>query len=485
MFSSLASLIFGSNTSATTNSEENNHQPNGGEEGQNQEFNDQRENLTRIDEANTINVTSSTPSVTGTRSINDTATTTAVRQVGKRNNSNNNNNRRNKNNRQRRQAQLQQQQQQQQAKSTPSLAKLLTPNESSDEDLDENDWFIVEKEDEEDSSLPRTDSEEELSVVEVKGNHSIVPASQQQQQQRHRRQHINSHSLYSGPRPQQQRNLLQRARNSNAARNAASLSVSTLSSPLRDVAAAAGPSGSGSSDETVSRNNSLALADAECISQSLYVTAPIAIRSGGNDLLGANIGMEESWFVTPPPCFTSIGPINMETSPYENLLIEHPSMSVYHSIRSAQEAAESFVNLDLGIGGGNNVVVVGGGNANRVGDDQRPRRRPVVAATVSVASAAETAIAVRPDQTAAQPQTTRGTSARADRFTATQMKQELFARSTQKSHEKKERQYLCRGAIKRSNKARDFESRGNRQRRSDMQHCKVLSGANNNRKCCF
>lgn len=34
--------------------------------------------------------------------------------------------------------------------------------------------------------------------------------------------------------------------------------------------------------------------------------------------------MEESWFVTPPSCFTSQGPIHMETSPLENLLIEHP-----------------------------------------------------------------------------------------------------------------------------------------------------------------
>jgi len=40
--------------------------------------------------------------------------------------------------------------------------------------------------------------------------------------------------------------------------------------------------------------------------------------------------LEESWFVTPPPCFTSTGPIELETSPLENLLIEHPSMSVYH-----------------------------------------------------------------------------------------------------------------------------------------------------------
>ncbi|XP_057690085.1 tumor protein p53-inducible nuclear protein 1 [Corythoichthys intestinalis] len=41
--------------------------------------------------------------------------------------------------------------------------------------------------------------------------------------------------------------------------------------------------------------------------------------------------LEESWFVTPPPCFTGRGvrSVLVETSPLENLLIEHPSMSVY------------------------------------------------------------------------------------------------------------------------------------------------------------
>ncbi|XP_015213022.2 tumor protein p53-inducible nuclear protein 1 [Lepisosteus oculatus] len=41
--------------------------------------------------------------------------------------------------------------------------------------------------------------------------------------------------------------------------------------------------------------------------------------------------LEESWFITPPPCFTAGGqaPGLLETSPMENLLIEHPSMSVY------------------------------------------------------------------------------------------------------------------------------------------------------------
>ena len=40
--------------------------------------------------------------------------------------------------------------------------------------------------------------------------------------------------------------------------------------------------------------------------------------------------MEESWFITPPPCFINhSNQINIETTPFENLLIEHPSMSVF------------------------------------------------------------------------------------------------------------------------------------------------------------
>lgn len=53
-------------------------------------------------------------------------------------------------------------------------------------------------------------------------------------------------------------------------------------------------------------------------------------RSSSTSSLPCPSNMDESWFVTPPPCFTSTGPIQMRTSPLENLLIEHPSMSVYH-----------------------------------------------------------------------------------------------------------------------------------------------------------
>ncbi|KAM3872808.1 tumor protein p53-inducible nuclear protein 1 [Diretmus argenteus] len=54
------------------------------------------------------------------------------------------------------------------------------------------------------------------------------------------------------------------------------------------------------------------------------------VEEGGFMRLEA-CSLEESWFVTPPPCFTgrSIQPVLLETSPLENLLIEHPSMSVY------------------------------------------------------------------------------------------------------------------------------------------------------------
>ncbi|XP_057672868.1 uncharacterized protein LOC130904238 isoform X2 [Diorhabda carinulata] len=55
----------------------------------------------------------------------------------------------------------------------------------------------------------------------------------------------------------------------------------------------------------------------------------VLTRSSSTSSLLCASNMEESWFVTPPPCFTSQGPVHMETSPLENLLIEHPSMSVY------------------------------------------------------------------------------------------------------------------------------------------------------------
>ncbi|XP_036446292.1 tumor protein p53-inducible nuclear protein 1 [Colossoma macropomum] len=70
---------------------------------------------------------------------------------------------------------------------------------------------------------------------------------------------------------------------------------------------------------------------------SLDSVADTDPEDGGFLRLDEACDLEESWFITPPPCFTAGGraPVLLETSPLENLLIEHPSMSVYavHSSR--------------------------------------------------------------------------------------------------------------------------------------------------------
>ncbi|KAH8286876.1 hypothetical protein KR018_003577 [Drosophila ironensis] len=421
MLSSLASYLFGSPATPDSNSQEPNPAQNPDSSAPSSPARDPAG-------GDVIEVTSTTPSVAGSQC---SGRSQAVRPAsGKRG----------KNRRGKRFSPPQQQQQQR--KQPATITKLLTPTgETIDEDFDEDEWYIVEKEDEEDDSLPRSDSEEELSVVEVPQQRGVSGASSSSSGAGHgsaavrRRQHTQSHSLYSGPRPQQQRNFLQRSRTGSGTANAARpLSISTLSPP-RSVPG---------------------LTDSDNVSQSLYVASPSGSDQGQGQ--GASVLMEESWYVTPPPCFTSIGPINMETSPFENLLIEHPSMSVYRSIRSTQEGTESFVNLDLGVAA----------EVPQVEPQPEPESDPEA-----------------PQQSQALQQQ-RTNSARCDRHAAAQLKQQTLARQSQKSNNKKQHQQLCRSAMKRANKVRDFQAKANRPRRSEMQHCKLVSGANNNRsKCCY
>lgn len=71
----------------------------------------------------------------------------------------------------------------------------------------------------------------------------------------------------------------------------------------------------------------------------------------------------------------------------------------------------------------------------------------------------------------------------ANHLTAQQVKQVIALKHSQKAHDKKSRQQMCRNAIERGNKVREVNGKGGRQKRSDMTHCKVISRANNNRKC--
>jgi len=53
-------------------------------------------------------------------------------------------------------------------------------------------------------------------------------------------------------------------------------------------------------------------------------------------------GMEESWLVTPPQCFNSKHRRNKnaKANPMENLLIEHPSMSIYQENEETQSSED-------------------------------------------------------------------------------------------------------------------------------------------------
>ncbi|XP_017053361.1 neurogenic protein mastermind isoform X2 [Drosophila ficusphila] len=398
MLSSLASYLFGS--PATPDSTNQDEAP-----AQNPSHSTSPVPPSDPSAGDVIEVTSSTPSVAGN-------TRGAVRAS---------NGKRGKNRRGKQQRIQQQQHQQQQQRKQPAITKLLTPSgETIDEDFDEDEWYIVEKEEEEDDSLPRSDSEEELSVVEVSQSRGATASSGSSPSgssaaghgpagSSRRRQHLNSHSLYSGPRPQQQRNYLQRSR------VARPLSISTLSPP-RSVPA-------------------LGSADPDTLSQSLYVASP----SGSDQGLGQGLGQGQG---------------QGHGQQGANVLMEESCMSVYRSIRSTQEGTESFVNLDLGV------------SAEVPQEDPEPEAEP------------------QDQRQALQEQ--RSPNARFDRHAAAQLKQQSLARQSQKSNNKKQHQQLCRSAIKRANKVRDFQAKANRPRRSEMQHCKLVSGANNNRsKCCY
>lgn len=79
-----------------------------------------------------------------------------------------------------------------------------------------------------------------------------------------------------------------------------------------------------------------------------------------NNFLSANLptlypsSLDDSWFLTPPECFSSVSSIQLESSPLENLLIEHPSMSVYYNFHRRH----STVQRNVGGGAIEDLVVI-------------------------------------------------------------------------------------------------------------------------------
>ncbi|XP_008291868.1 uncharacterized protein tp53inp2b isoform X2 [Stegastes partitus] len=145
--------------------------------------------------------------------------------------------------------------------------------------------------------------------------------------------------------------------------------------------------------------------------------------SGGSSRAGSERGcMDESWFVTPPPCFTAEG-ATAEASPMEDLLIEHPSMSVYVSP--------------------NNLSMVSNSNLSVVGEES------IVSLASSVSRVPEPAAA--PATRSTMPtRVTRGAAAQAGALA----KVTQVAR-VQRSKARIERRHLGRNRIQRQNRTRE------------------------------
>jgi hypothetical protein len=159
--------------------------------------------------------------------------------------------------------------------------------------------------------------------------------------------------------------------------------------------------------------------------------------------------MDESWFVTPPPCFTSTGPISVKTSPLENLLIEHPSMSVYRFMRSSSdEIQDDIVVLDF-----DRSIL------NEVKEDE-------------ISSTNETRVVAQNRSELIQ-----------QIFNEQPTKLIILERKGQKTCEKKTRNVNGRNTIERMNKVREMSFPISRRKRNEMHSSNFQSRCNNNRKC--
>ncbi|XP_047345490.1 tumor protein p53-inducible nuclear protein 2 isoform X1 [Vespa velutina] len=176
--------------------------------------------------------------------------------------------------------------------------------------------------------------------------------------------------------------------------------------------------------------------------------------------------LEESWYVTPPACFTRAGPVNVETSPLEDLLIEHPSMSVYRATTASPVAPDTP------------PPTPDATEERNLEEDITPPARTSDLSTVSLERSLRRSedddILSRPAIHDGRPANNRTNS---DKVRVIQL------RSAQKVLEKRSTQALKRGRLERSNKLREvFSVKGKRPRRQDRLRLQN-SGANNNRKC--
>ena len=161
--------------------------------------------------------------------------------------------------------------------------------------------------------------------------------------------------------------------------------------------------------------------------------------------------MEESWLVTPPPCFTAEGslPAAVETGPMENLLIEHPSMSVY-----GPRGRQSSAGVDT--------------DESESESEEDTEEKPTMRVTRSAAAAMAS--------TRRPPHRTRAVAA-----CAGLLAQVEGNRAMQVVKQRQEKRSASRNKLGRSNKVSQYQSQNKHKRRKH--YMSRPSGRSNNRRC--
>ncbi|XP_037772884.1 tumor protein p53-inducible nuclear protein 2-like isoform X2 [Penaeus monodon] len=179
----------------------------------------------------------------------------------------------------------------------------------------------------------------------------------------------------------------------------------------------------------------------------------------------------QEWLMTPPPCFTRSQTAPLASSPLENLLIEHPSMSVYLPRPTNTSAA------------------IGRIFPRRVLSHPSPysRSTPSVSPSSVLTPDENDDSPMREEvsnetggQQVAVPQPRNRVAQRAAKL----LQAIDVLRPAQKAQRRREERRLKAKHLERSNKVREVASAGNkRSRRCDMMTPAKFSRAVNNRKC--
>ncbi|XP_047502684.1 tumor protein p53-inducible nuclear protein 2-like isoform X2 [Penaeus chinensis] len=177
----------------------------------------------------------------------------------------------------------------------------------------------------------------------------------------------------------------------------------------------------------------------------------------------------QEWLMTPPPCFTRSQTAPLASSPLENLLIEHPSMSVYLPRPTSAAIGRIFPRRVLSHPSPysrSSPSVSPSSVLTPDENDDSPMREEVSNETGG--------------QQVAVPQPRNRVAQRAAKL----LQAIDVLRPAQKAQRRREERRLKAKHLERSNKVREVASAGNkRSRRCDMMTPAKFSRAVNNRKC--